>query len=612
MTLFFVLVIGMIGRAVLRVGPGALALSNDSLQKAAAQRASESGLEYALAKLRQNPEWRGNDDRVTVNTTDLFVVEDRGNVIGLMTSGKGRVSQFRIRFNYQDGSPGAEELNDPEIRNVIDSQYVSVNNLQQESESVVPRADTESWNVSNPDEGPYTIPVGTACVTVEGRAGNGLAKHLASDPNAALSGPVSRHVAEAFFQVGLAQRSSQASLMGGGDISFVLPEGGKVRSRVKNAKGAEGVKPRLRSKGSVTVLADGLPGTLEMEEGVVGRDEDKPPGFVAEVKGSVELDQESVGDGVDFFNLKWDDVEKAMNGVEIPGGTYVHWDDGTTHYYDMTFDDYKAFMAAGNESDPGVVLGQDFKEVRSGENLTSYPDGLRVRKYEGATRWSLKNDLQVNPSTSGVEEFATIPRSGAAFSPSDTSDLIPLATPDKYDVRSVKFQVNDVTVSVPGDAHIFAQVAGKNSTLTSEGDLTFITNGTNLRNNSQGSQGKEKKAGPKKLELNLYVKGDIEMSTYRGGRFNNVVMDGLVYTWGNFTAVLGDETVKGWRQFRLSGVLVAYGADPSTESPGSDGSGNIHIQAKRVDLTWDDSKMAQLLDFESSPVTLKRTAYRVY
>ena len=629
MSLFLVLVIGMVGRAVILLGPGALALSDSSLSRAQARRAAESGLEYATAKLRDRPTWRGDDNRTTVNVPGMVVIEDQGNVIGLIRDNQNGLSQFRIRFNYQDGDPGADEMPDPATQNLVNIALVSVNNLKGSEDRPIPRADEGSWSVSKPDQGTRLLSSNSVYLAVEGRAGRGMAQQP-DQPNAPARGPVSRYLAEAFLELSLSELNGQASMMGGGGIAFQVSSQGKVSVEVRGNKGNTSVVPRLRSKGAVTVDAMGTPGPLHMVQGEVARDAGKPPGFDAKVEGTVSLLQENVGDGKDFFNLKWDDVVKAdpdpatTKAIHIPGGTYVHWDDGSTHYYDMSLSDYQAYMAsAANQNDAGVKLSPDLKEIRDPANVNANPTGLDVQGhqdiYTGAwsSSWSIKKDLYVNASTAGVQSLAVIPRSGAPFSPNDTTDSIPLAQPDNYGTQQITFDMRDAVISSDDDITLLARLNGRNATVTSAAGLKVITNEAELKNDNKGNdQGGHPKGDPADpllekpmLQLNLYVKKDIKISTYDNGKFKKLKLEGLVYSWGNFQAMMGDPSSDRWGDFKLSGALVAYGADPVTGSPGSAGSGQIDVIAGNADITWDDRKMAAIASLGSSTVTLRRTVY---
>ena len=92
-------------------------------------------------------------------------------------------------------------------------------------------------------------------------------------------------------------------------------------------------------------------------------------GFTADIRGPrPTMVRETVGDGRDFFNLRWDEVSKAdaapdtERAVHIPAGTYVHWEDGSVHYYDMGLKEYQEYMEIPeNQVDPGVALKRKFR-----------------------------------------------------------------------------------------------------------------------------------------------------------------------------------------------------------------------------------------------------------
>jgi hypothetical protein len=267
---------------------------------------------------------------------------------------------------------------------------------------------------------------------------------------------------------------------------------------------------------------------------------------------------------------------------------------------------------ATNQNDPGITLSPDLREVRDPVNLSLNDSGLEVKAWRNPltrrwnSNWTVSKDLAITPSPAGVQSFAVIPRSGASFAPSDAGDAIALAVPDQFTVRDIKFNVQTATISAGDDVCLFARLNGKDSTLTTEGNLRVITGETEVE--SQGGGGSSQESALR-MRLNFYVKKDIKLSTYNQTVFKELKLEGLVYTWGNFVAMLGD-TVSGssWANFELRGALVAYGADPASESPGSAGSGQIQVAAKQAKIIWDDREMAGM-NPETSGSTLRRILY---
>jgi hypothetical protein len=99
--------------------------------------AAQAGVDYAWCRLQERPTWKGdgnvaNTAAWTLSTPNLQVYEDHGNVGGFLTSSSGDKSQFRIRFNYQDGGADpADGLSDPTVTYLIQTPFVSFNNLDQ-------------------------------------------------------------------------------------------------------------------------------------------------------------------------------------------------------------------------------------------------------------------------------------------------------------------------------------------------------------------------------------------------------------------------------------------------------------------------------------------------
>ncbi len=105
-----------------------------------------------------------------------------------------------------------------------------------------------------------------------------------------------------------------------------------------------------------------------------------------------------------FVRLGWDEVRKADATHSLAGGTYVWWDDGTLHYYDMSFDDYATYMQdPANVNDVGLPL-----------NL---PATVQMVDSGGVKRLVVSGDVAVTSSLNGVDSLAVIPRMGAAEAP---------------------------------------------------------------------------------------------------------------------------------------------------------------------------------------------------
>lgn len=177
-----------------------------------ALQAAQSGVDYAVTQLQTNKAWRGDcnakywtgsgsntaQHKQKYNDGDLYVIESYGNVIGLLTGKSGSKSAFRIKFNYEDTSDevkrntpcsrfadvGAEE---PQPSVAINMPYVSINNLNNMTEALAYRANSDgkgiagkTYNLELFSADDVTrgyanhVPPQRMCLIVEGLAGKGL------------------------------------------------------------------------------------------------------------------------------------------------------------------------------------------------------------------------------------------------------------------------------------------------------------------------------------------------------------------------------------------------------------------------------------------------------
>lgn len=204
-----------------------------------ALQAAQSGMDYAITQLQLNKAWRGDSNakywdsgsseatyRKISSDSGVQVVESYGNVIGLMESRSGQKAAFRIKFNYEDSSDdvkkktpcsrfaagGAEE---PKPAISIDMPYVSINNLNNKTEALAYRANTNGKGIAENTHNlelaghdemirSYAnhVPPERICLIVEGLAGRGLRDcQEPEDVNAALNDgkAVLHRYVEAYF-----------------------------------------------------------------------------------------------------------------------------------------------------------------------------------------------------------------------------------------------------------------------------------------------------------------------------------------------------------------------------------------------------------------------------
>ncbi len=638
MALLIVLLLGIVARAIIAVGPGYLAAVSQGEDLREARRAAEAGLAYARARIKDNPAWRGDGNALVVDSPDLRVVEDNGNVFGLTRDLQGNVSTFRLRFNFQDGPNGGDALNDPAPGHAVESIYVSYNNSEGTGPVEVPRADARSFAVVAGAPVAYTIPAKSFTLAVEGRSGPGL-RDLTDPAQPDGMGRVVKQTVETVFQFELSEQAQDAPIMGGSDLTFELPpanvdpgdRGGRqahynkeADNQSPNRSGAPRgwdprtpavsvttrngqAKPRLRSKKGVHVNQGTGPGRLQIQGGEIGRE--PTAGFAATVSAPVTEVDEAVGDGKDFYNLKWDDITRAESdpatkkAIQLPGGTYVHWADYSLHYYDMDFTSYQAMMAdPARENDPGQVLQSgNLRELRTPQNLEgALGSGLNVR----GSAWDIDKDLCIVPSAMGTCDFTILPRGGLKLTPNDDSTMV--AGPRGGGRPDIN--VKNAILSVPGNTLLMGTLEGEGATFTAEGNMTVISREVRVGNGNGNGGDVAKIQG-----LNFYVKNDLTISSLQaGGSFDNIFIDGLVYCWGDFRGLAGGEGAPRWGEFDIDGALVAYGGDPTSSSPGSDGKGKISIAGGFIDLTWDGKNLASVVQLQRVPTTLRRTLYTVH
>lgn len=608
-------VIAIIARAAIALNPGLLELSRHTQDRKLAQRAAESGLEYAQFRLKNDPTWRGEGNAITIDTPELFVQEQNGNVIGLVTEENGELSQFRVRFNFQDGDGGGDGMDNPPSDFWIDHPYVSYNNTGTPGHAPLPRGLGTQFAVENPSEGEYQVPGQAVYVLVEGRSGPGLEPLNRNAPNAVASGSVSEAVVETCFQASLSQEVTHAAIMAGGDLNLTIPQGEQV---ILNIRGdIDDKTPRLRSKGSVRVTTpEGAPGNLSVAKsrGEIGRDPSANPGFFGNLTGEgAGLLDEHVGDGADFYSLEWDDVTQAgtdpINTVRIPAGTYVMWDDETLHYYDMNLDDYGVYMSnPANHSDPGVKLSGGLPEVRTPENraasrgigLFPEPNGPNSVKLS----LNIKKETRIVPTDRGVTDFTVMSRGGAAYSPDDDSLVIPGAG-DGWSNSNVQVRLDDALLSAPGDVNILGRLVGQSSTITVEGKYTQISPSSVIEktwNDPEAQNG-----------LNVYAQGEVKISTFLGDGFGRSIVSGLVYTWDDFECLAGhpDISTDRWGETTFRGTLVAYGSEPGEGTPGSAGQGEVNISGSEIKLGNNFNSIADVVQPQADGTSLsfRRSLY---
>lgn len=660
-TIFVILILGFVVRAALIRLPVTVDQRAMGLSGERALQAARSGVAFAVGMLRDDPTWTGGDGRtVVVDEDGLKVTQERGNLIGEIIDGNGAKSLFRIRFNHHDGSGGGDNKDDPSGNFVLDLPHVSVNNLGEEGEVPLPEVDPANGEILDPTGG-ETIPGRSVILFVEG---------VSLEP----SGRKVTRVVESLYRLAPTGRVKDGAIMAGGDMEFHLRHDGRVDLGGSMIRHSADDLLRLRSKGNISVFQNRGVGSHETGDIVLDRRSRAELGrneFDGGVQANFDSDrvseiQEEVGDGRDFYNVTYDQVPKASadptsrKSIQIPGGVYVYGEkpgDPSTRemrYYDISYDQYIRRAETLENTGHGTVLSPDLAEVRSPENLANVPDGLSVgpapisftnprtreRQTTDGFEWRLKDhDLRVLPSSRGNVGIAVVPRKLPKFDETDTFDYPNVD--DKYNTHHMKFMIarssftaeQDPNSTEPnpkkGDIRLYGAVSGNGGTVVSDGDVHILAGkAMNMRNtmrendevsdefltlmNAVDSDDGGDTDTMSSLQLNVYAKGDLSISTYFEDRnsYRDMAFQGLLYSWGDVDLFSGSPNSIRRGSVFLRGAVVAYGGDPLSEEPGGEG-GDVRIRGGHAYVRWDPRflpSITTLQGSEGSLYTLQSTA----
>lgn len=646
-------VIALFLSAGLRLSMGNLKASDTKGQQALF--AAESGLRYVQSRMASDYGWTADGGQV-VNTQDMVVEEHDGNIIGIIRCKDGTFAQFRVRFNHQDDGVGnADGMPDPG-NFWIDSPYVSVKNLLGGSKRPVPRADGPNFSVTPTSATPYDVPPGSNCVIVEGRSGPGLSSLSATNLNPTPSGHVSTRVVECYLE-GANIPGADAAAMAAGDIDFDLYANKAVTLSAKDKKQVS----RIRSRGQIEVTG-GASTNLVSENGETYTQNGSLGANASQNVTAMKEDPLS-----SFYRLGWNDVKKAPPTADtLAAGTYVVWDNGDLHYYDMDLGTYNAHILT-NPTDGGTVV-------------TSLPSAISYNNDGNKPKFTITDNLQVSTTAGGTNELNIIPRAGAQEDPptvvkgelvsrlsqqliqpqptqptqgtqptpvpgvigpqptqqpqmqlsqlqaQSVYQLQAQLTPALWNVLpmqqlslpsvSPQLRPDDLTiefkppagqsaiVSATGTVRFGANVKGEGGSITSEKDIKLVGNGTQL--SASLADG-----------LTLYAKENVVLSSLqdKGNNkwdYKDIKIKGVIYSWGDIEVKTAesDPGVNKQGKFELEGTMVAYGGDPAG-NPGTNGDGKIEVQANEASLKFDPAYLLQLTT-APPPGPLKQTLYNVY
>lgn len=608
-SLFIVLLVMMILAAVVKLVPSTLSSAESFNDDQKALTAAQAGVRYAVARLQQDFLWKAAADpplRI-VDLPDFVVEEDNGNVFGYLKTGDGEVSQFRIRFNFQDGNPGQDDLADP-VR-LVSHPYVSVNNLT----NYVTPADVPltgpgpTFAVPDGYDWNYQVPTREVILVVEGLAGDGLRDTTPEslEPPPGTSRRVSRVYVEAGFSQGN-ELGGDSVLSGGGsiEVNLAIPvdEDGKTKG-----KGGHLLLTTVSGQGQVNVRAkESLSiqggGEFNVKAGRIVKNEDG-----RKLKGGVDgllsfgklssfredpdtVTTESVPSpplmAIEWNSLNFPDTDlNSTSSAQLKAGVYF-WDTATQQmqYYDepYTGPDW-------TPSTPFIEVDSDFASVRSDSagGINWQIGGEKARGPRSGPLISVNGDVNVQPTAN---------TDGIFFISSDSDNVT-------YEFQFKGPKNNTRTFYSQGDFYVQGPIQGRGTSVVAGGELTVTNGGVNIAVAPDAESG-----------VNLYSKGDMLISTNinskdgsKAGRgaseYADLKLTGLAYTWGNFTAILDDPTTASKAgNFQLTGSLTAYGGNPATDQPGATG-GDISISALRPSLRYDPAYSSAITGATSGELT---------
>jgi hypothetical protein len=613
--IFIVMAAALFGRAMLIGGPVAARAANQAAAEVRAQRAAEAGAAYARLQIRDNSDWRGDHDTDTIDQEDLKVSERNGNVIGWMRDQQGQVSMFRLRFNYQDGGGGGDDLSDPPADYAINTTYLSLNNVRGGTDATVPDVNPGTYEVDDPDVGALTCPEGSVFLRVEGLAGRGV-DNSTGPHELPTQGIVTRRVLRAIYSVSVEPDTPDSALSAGNGIAMEMEQRADIRA-------TGGTSAKLRSKKEVSVKdASGSEVILDFDdvEGSIGRDSGAG-GVQALVPAgnSVEENQESVGDGNDFHSVTWDQVPSVSTdpseAVQMPAGVYISDFSGVYHYYDMPLDQVQAQPVDPSTGVPngGTALGTDLGTGSSDINVLPPDPGADPPQY--AHTLNISKSVNFTETGSGVKDVTFANVSGRELYDGDDGSYSLTgggSTLALYEITEIK--IDNADVSSPGDLNILVDLQGNNTALVSEGDTVIAAPSVRLEVNDSGVS-----IANLEQRLSVYTKGDLTVSSYlhipeffldlgpygsttipEQKIYGTLDLQGLLYAWGDATVYGGTpgqhpgSTLAGdanYGEILISGALVAYGADPGSGEPGLEEKGRITAYGMSALIDYDSTKL---------------------
>lgn len=345
---------------------------------------------------------------VTVDTPAFKVVEDNGNVVGLVRTPTGGTAQFRLRFNYQDGDGGADGLDEPAANMLFDSPHISVNNLL----GSVDNADFPMGDGPGNSAGtliPNGVPRAAVAIVCEGRAADEFNNATTLDPNPPGVRVKGFKVIEGVYRLSDATPGlTDAVTMAGNKFDVDLFDGdGSRPMRLELTDARDNGQPKIRARNDISVT--------NVDSGSNGDVEGDNSELLVPTGNNVNASLGSgVGTGVEdtnegFYELAFDQVDDPSGGT-LNAGVYTVSDDGSVKYFALNFEDYRTYIN-NNPNDEG---GQGSAVNLDGSNGIQFI--AKGDDYKGSPsdrhRFVVVDDVEIQ-ANGAVTDFTITPEAGA-------------------------------------------------------------------------------------------------------------------------------------------------------------------------------------------------------
>ena len=452
--------------ALIQMNPSRLRRTVHSERHDLAGAAAKAGVEYALARLSQDPHWRGEGSGLTVDSPGLVVREDQGNVWGWVRPGEGEWAGFRLRFNYQDGENGADGL--PQPSRSMNYSGISVNNITGASEKLLPIGDGPSFSFQGRTG--YPVPEYSVALLVQGFVGPGISpQNLDIAERASGSELVFREV-EGLYKVSRLTDSllDGAVLQAGADSEFVLgASGGEGKGYLRLM--ADGQIARMRTKGNSTIR-QGVGKSAEFNF-YPDVDAEVRVGGSFQAKHNKTFSQKPELPNDVMLKVEWSKVSNSSqtDRMTIPGGVYAVSDAGSTErvkYYPMSFKEYRAALISG-QTPVAQPLPPNFSSILSQEDVVV--DGTtQTREVLTLTR-----DVEVTAGGAAGKDLAIVPASGVkqAEVPTDLDVGALEALPVGQRIQTGQSLITLMLQKAGNPSSLQLEVNGNPYTLSTSGNL---------------------------------------------------------------------------------------------------------------------------------------------